>query len=251
MILKTSQPSRGNRIKVVAAIPCFNTRPFIAEVVSKAKRHVDQVVVIDDGSHDHTAEEAKSAGALVVKHSTNRGYGEAMKSCFEAARTNAADVLIILDGDGQHNPEEIPLLLAPVLKGEADFVIGSRFLTKESSMARYRKFGISVITLLFNLGSRTTVSDAQSGFRAYSEKYFRNVLLSENGMSISIEILEKARSGRAVIKEVPVSCLYVSSTLSLGAIRLGLSIALSVIRIRLKNRLYSLIGGNNAGEQDL
>ena len=111
--------------KIVAAIPCFNAEHFIADVVSKAKKYVDGVIVIDDGSHDGTAEVARAAGALVVNHGTNRGYGEAIKSCFETAKANAADVLVILDGDGQHKPDEIPLLLAPILKGEADLIIGS------------------------------------------------------------------------------------------------------------------------------
>ena len=221
--------------KVIAAIPCFNTEPFIAGVVTKAKKYVDQVIVIDDGSYDGTAEAAKAAGALVINHGANRGYGEAIKSCFEAARANDADVLVILDGDGQHNPGEIPQLLAPILRGEADLIIGSRFCTSEVSVPRYRKFGIRVITFLWSFGSRVKVSDAQSGFRAYNKKIFSNLRLSEKGMSISIETLEKARRKGAIIKEVPISCFYVPSTLNLKAIRHGLSVALSVVRIRLKS----------------
>lgn len=232
--------------KVLAAIPCFNTEPCIADVVSKAKEYVDQVVVIDDGSHDGTAEAARAAGALVINHGTNRGYGEAIKSCFEAAKANAADVLITLDGDGQHNPDEIPQLLAPILQGEAGLIIGSRFLTNEHNMPRYRKFGISVITFLWNFGSKVKVSDAQSGFRAYSKKIFENSSLSEKGMSISIETLEKARRKRTIISEVPVSCLYISSPLNFGAIRHGLSVALAVVKIRLRSILHALIRGSNA-----
>ena len=127
-MLQSFQLSQETRPKVIAAIPCFNTEPFIADVVFKAKRYVDQVIVIDDGSHDNTAEAARAAGALVINHGANRGYGEAIKSCFEAAEANAAEILVILDGDGQHKPDEIPLLLAPILKGEADLIIGSRFL---------------------------------------------------------------------------------------------------------------------------
>lgn len=232
---QSSQVSQAKRPKVIAAIPCFNTESFIADVVSKAKKHVDQVIVIDDGSHDGTAEAATAAGALVISHGTNRGYGEAIKSCFEAAKANAADVLVILDGDGQHNPDDIPKLLTPILQGEADLIIGSRFLAKERSTPRYRKFGIDVITLLWNFGSKEKTSDAQSGFRAYSKKIFETFSLSERGMSISIEILEKARRSGAVIGEVPISCLYAPSTLNPKAIRHGLGVALSVVRVRLKN----------------
>jgi glycosyltransferase involved in cell wall biosynthesis len=255
-------------------------------VVSKARKYVDLVVVIDDGSHDGTVEAARVAGAQVINHSTNRGYGEAIKSCFEAAKANAADVLVTLDGDGQHNPEEIPKVLDPISRKEADLVIGSRFLQPDQSrvkslesrvmspppqpfspdsrlptpdsrpgtidsrpstpdyrlitMPRYRKFGISVITFLWNFGSKVKVSDSQSGFRAYSKEMFANTSFSEKGMSISIEILEKARRKRAVIKEVPISCLYAPSTIGLKASKHGISVALGVVRIRLKNSLFGM-----------
>jgi len=226
---------QGNRPKVVVAVPCFNVEPYIKEVVSKASRYADQVIVVDDGSEDRTAEVARAAGALVISHGTNRGYGEAIKSCFEAAKTNAADVLVILDGDGQHNPDEIPKLLAPILKGEADLIIGSRFLTNEVNMPRYRKFGIGVITFLWNFGSKVKVSDAQSGFRAYSKKIFEPFPLSKKGMSISIEILEKARRKGFVIKETSISCLYTPSRLNRKATKHGLSVACAELTIRLKS----------------
>ena len=124
-----SQPGTPNsRLKVVAAIPCFNTERLIADVVSGAKKYADQVIVIDDGSHDGTAGAARAAGALVISHGTNKGYGESIKSCFEAAKANAADILVTLDGDGQHNSDDIPKLVTPILNKEADLVIGSRFL---------------------------------------------------------------------------------------------------------------------------
>ena len=221
--------------RVVAVIPSLNTASTIQEVVSEAKKHVNQVIVIDDGSHDSTAEMARVAGALVKSHLTNKGYGEAIKSCFKVAEESDADVLVVLDGDGQHKPEEISYLVTPILRGEADLIIGSRFLGNGVKIPRYRRFGISVITSLFNFGSRTKVTDTQSGFRAYRRNIFETFHLSERGMSVSIEILEKARRKGAVIKEVPVSCLYTSSKFNLKVINHGLDVALSVIRLRLKN----------------
>ena len=126
-------------------------------------------------------------------HRANRGYGEAIKSCFEAAKENGADVLIILDGYGQHDPNDLPQVLTLVLNGEADLVIGSRFLTNESDVPTCRRFGIRVITLLWNFGSEVQACDAQSGFGAYSKKMFETFSLVEKRMGISIETLEKAR----------------------------------------------------------
>lgn len=233
--------TRRMQPEVIAAIPCFNTEASIADVVSRARKYVDRVVVIDDGSRDSTDEMSKAAGATVIHHGINRGYGEAIKSCFEAAKANTAYALVILDGDGQHNPDEIPRLLAPILQGEADLVIGSRFLTNEYNMPGYRRFGIGVITSLWNFGSKVKVSDTQSGFRAYGKKIFENSSLSEKGMSVSIETLEKAKREGAIIKEVPVSCSYVPSILNFRAIRHGLGVALSVVRIRIKNKLHGMI----------
>jgi len=266
--LKMTQQTGAARPKVVAAIPCLNTEPFIAAVVTRAKKYVDQVIVIDDGSTDGTAEAAKAAGATIISHGMNKGYGEATKSCFAAAKANAADVLVTLDGDGQHNPDEIPSVLAPVLNKEADLVIGSRFLqptqpsqptkpsqpsqpTKPSQpsqlsvMPPYRAVGIGIITSAWNFGSKTKVSDAQSSFRAYSKKAMDACdNLTEKGMSISVETLEKARRKRAVIKEVPISCKYVPSTLNFGAFRHGFNVARAVVKIRLKNSLQGLGGGD-------
>lgn len=235
-----SHPAQETRSKVVAGIPCFNTNRSIKDIVSRARKHVDQVIAIDDGSSDGTAEVARAAGALVISHDRNMGYGEALKSCFEAAKANAADVLVILDGDGQHNPDEIPRLLAPILSREADLIIGSRFLTNEHNMPRYRRFGIKVITFLWNFGSKVKVSDTQSGFRAYRREIFETLPLSEKRMSISIETIEKARKKGAIIKEVPISCSYVPSSINSKAIRHGLAVTLGVIKIRLR----SLLGTN-------
>ncbi|MFC1898785.1 glycosyltransferase family 2 protein [Chloroflexota bacterium] len=221
--------------RVVAIVPCYNTESHIAEVVAKCLPHVDQVIVVDDGSTDDTAEVAKKAGAKVISHDRNMGYGVAINACFEAAKANAADILVILDGDGQHNPDEIPSLLEPILGGETDLVIGSRFLSNNHNMPSYRNFGIRVITWLWNVFSKIKVSDSQSGFRTYNKTLFKNLTLSENGMSISIEILEKARRKGLTITEVPISCRYTHSTISLNAIKHGLMVSLSVVRIRFKN----------------
>lgn len=235
-----SQPSlssKNSKPKIIAAIPCFNTESSIKELIIRARAYVDLVVVVDDGSRDGTAAVARDAGAFVKRHRKNGGYGAALKSCFAVAKAHSADVLVILDGDGQHNPDEIPKLITPVINQEADLVIGSRFLqpAQQTSMPRYRAFGINVITFLFNITSRKKVSDAQSGYRAYSKGVFEDFTLTEKGMGISIEILEKAIKKGARVKEIPISCSYAPSGLDWGAIKHGLGVVLSVVRVRFKN----------------
>ena len=241
-----NQPPQSIKPKVIAAIPCYNEERFIGEVVFKAKKHVDQVIVVDDGSRDRTVKAAKVAGALVIIHGANKCYGESIKSCFEAAKANHADVLVIFDGDGQHNPDELPRVLAPILNGGVDMVIGSRFLGGGGNMPRYRKFGIDVITWLFNMGSKVRVSDAQSGFRAYGRRILDSISLAEKGMGISVEALIKARAKGFSIQEIPISCRYHPNSSSLSPVRHGLGVALTVVKLRSKSLLRRLVGGNSA-----
>jgi glycosyltransferase involved in cell wall biosynthesis len=226
--------SQLSQPRVIVAIPAYNVEQFIAGVVGKAKRFADQVIVIDDGSNDGTARVAGAAGAMIISHGVNKGYGESLKSCFEAAKLKAADALVVLDGDGQHDPDNIPRLLAPIFSGRADVVIGSRFLTGKSNMPRYRKFGIHVITFLCNFGSKVKISDAQSGFRAYSRKAIGALHIREKGMGASIEIVLKLRAKGLKTREVPISCLYHFKGSSLNPVVHGVGVAFVVTKLRLK-----------------
>lgn len=193
--------------KVIAALPAYNEEIAIGSVVLKTKKYVDKVIVIDDGSSDDTVEIAGLAGAQVIKHEGNRGYGAAIKSCFEAAKNEGANILVIIDADGQHNPDEIPLVLSPVLAGEADMVIGSRFL-EAVDIPAYRRVGINVLTKLTNIGSKGNVSDSQSGFRTYSKQAINSLKFNSNGMGVGSEILMNAQELGLKIKEVPITCKY-------------------------------------------
>ncbi len=123
---------RSAKPYVIVAIPAFNEEIAIGSVVLRSKKYADEVIVIDDGSKDQTAEIATMAGAKVLPHLNNGGKGAAIKDAFAYAKKANADVLILIDGDGQHNPDEIPVLLAPIFKGDADIVNGSRFLANTS-----------------------------------------------------------------------------------------------------------------------
>jgi len=195
--------------KIIAAMPCFNEERCIGSVVLKAKKYVNSVIVIDDGSTDATAEVAAAAGAEVYQHGQNRGYGAAIRSALEKGRQLGADILVILDGDGQHDPKDIPSLVKPIVSGEADVVIGSRFLGEGQRPPLYRRMGQRVLTAVTNLGSGQKVSDSQSGFRAYSPKALSALNLTEEGMSVSSEIQFAIRKSGLKIQEVPINVSYV------------------------------------------
>jgi glycosyltransferase involved in cell wall biosynthesis len=236
--------------KLIAAIPCLNEEQFIGDVVTRARKYVDKVIVIDDGSTDNTSEVAKAAGAHVIRHKARQGAGAATRTAFEAAKANDADILVTLDGDGQHNPDEIPQVLAPILSNEADLVIGSRFLQPNlnqsqpisinlNQVPKYRKFGIDVITWLYNFSSKVKVSDSQSCFRAHNRRLLESINITENGFGFSIQVLIQARRKNFVITEVPISCIYHSEGSSLNPIIHGLGVAFAVLRLRIKNLLTS------------
>src|SRR5690349_3793468 len=123
-------------------IPSYNEARFIGSMVIQARHYASVVIVVDDGSRDGTAEIAETAGALVIRHEVNSGKGVALKTGFHHARQQPGiNVIVTIDGDGQHNCAEIPQLTAPILEGRADLVVGSRFLGKRSDIPRWRVFG--------------------------------------------------------------------------------------------------------------
>lgn len=236
-----------DRPLVVAAIPAYNEEKTIAKVVLQAQKYVDRVVVCDDGSADMTAEIAARLGADVVRHERNLGYGAAVQSLFKRAHELDVDVMVTLDGDGQHNPNEIPVLVEPVLEGKADVVIGSRFLNdfgKKNGVPRYRRLGIKVITSLTGAASNHRLSDAQCGFRAYDRKALEGLSLYENGMGVSVEVLMEARKHGLMVVEVPTGCNYhgLKGTSTHGPLRHGAGVIMSIIRLVVEDRPLLFLG---------
>jgi len=220
--------------KIIVAIPAYNEGPTIGSVVLKARQFAGEVVVIDDGSTDDTAETAALAGAHVIHHQFNLGYGAALRSCFRYAKDSPADVLVILDGDGQHEPSAIPSVADPIILGRADVSIGSRFLVGKTANAvpRYRRFGIGILTKLTNLGTRagTKLRDAQSGFRAYSRKAIDLLDPRDADMGASTEIIWEASGNGLRIVEVPIDVRYSVGGSTKGPVRHGLGVIGSMIR---------------------
>lgn len=193
--------------KTVAIIPAFNEEKTIGQIVSATGRYVDEVIVVDDGSRDDTVRLAVSAGAYVHRHSKNFAYGEAIKTGLRVALQRGATAAVILDGDGQHVPEYIPLILHAILEGSADVVIASRLIKHNACIPLIRRWGIILVSKLFNWFYRSSISDTQSGFRALSFRVMQ-LDLHEKGMGISVELLARALQQGFVIKEEPVPCKF-------------------------------------------
>jgi len=207
----------------LACIPAYNEEQYIQDVIKKSLLHVDKVVVCDDGSTDNTAKLAKDSGAIVISQK-NQGYGAAIATLFEYARKENAQIMITLDGDGQHNPDQIPLLLDTITTHNVDVVIGSRFLDDTTKASGYRKTGIKIITSASNYGTNFKVSDSQSGFRAYSKE------ISNKGLSVA---------------EVPITISYNGDTSEQHSVPHGVSVLMNTIKyvsIRHPIKFYGIPG---------
>jgi glycosyltransferase involved in cell wall biosynthesis len=232
---------------VVVGIPAYNEENSIARVVLDAQKFADAVLVCDDGSEDLTAKIAERLGADVVRHEGNMGYGAALKSMFERARELEADVLVTLDGDGQHDPSEVPNVLKPIADGVADVVIGSRFMGKQGSveMPMYRRVGAKLITRMVNGSAKNGVSDAQSGFRAYSRRALDRLRIVESGMGASVEILLEASKQDLKIYEVPSSCKYNKGrveTSTENPVAHGVGVMMSIVRLIVEEKPLMIMG---------
>jgi len=214
----------------LVGIPAYNEENTIGDIVKKSLKYSDKVIVIDDGSTDDTGKIAKQNGATVISHNKNQGYGAAVITLFDRAREENADILTIIDGDGQHDPEQIPLLVNTLQENNVDVVIGSRFLESNSSTPGYRKRGIKIITSAANFGSDFKVSDAQSGFRSYSKKAIAAIRPTETGMSVSTEILLKISNKGLSIAEVPITVSYDGQTSSEHPIPHGIAVLMNTLK---------------------
>jgi glycosyltransferase involved in cell wall biosynthesis len=212
-----------------ACIPAYNEEDSIADVVTKSLPHVDRVVVCDDGSTDNTAKLAKDAGAIVISQK-NQGYGAAISTLFDYARDQNAQIMITLDGDGQHNPDQIPLLVDAIIDHNVDVTIGSRFLDDTTKPSGYRKSGIKIITSASNYGTNFKVSDSQSGFRAYSKNAIDAIHPTEQGMSVSTEILLKISNKGLSVAEVPITISYNGDTSQQHSVPHGLSVLVNTLK---------------------
>ncbi len=214
-----AEPSRPH---VIAGLPAYNEGKYIGTLVLDTRQHVDEVIVVDDGSSDNTAKIASLAGADVIRHPKNLGYGAAIQSLINAARERDADVLVILDADFQHDPQEIPNLLQPITEGY-DCVIGSR-KNEAAKIPLYRRFGQRVISNSLNVLSGKELADSECGFRAFSRKAICDLNLRQDGMAVSAETIAEAARHNLKVTQVPVSVSYHKDSSTLNPISHGLGV---------------------------
>lgn len=201
-------------MKVIAVIPAWNEERTIGEVVRSVLPYA-AALVVDDGSGDRTAALARAAGARVVSHAVNRGLGAALGTGLEAALRLGAEAVLTFDADLQHSPEDIPAMLAPIVSGEADAVIGTRFSGK-GHMPLIRRVAIGIGNLVTRLLFGISVTDSQSGFRAFSRAGARALTITTDGMEVSSEIVAEIRERGLRFKEVPIHAVYTEYSLSKG-----------------------------------
>lgn len=191
-----------------AVIPAYNEAAVIGSVVLGTRRFVEHVLVVDDGSSDETARLAREAGAEVIRLPRNMGKAAAVREGVAAARRHGFQAVVMLDADGQHLPAEIPRVLGPVLNGEADLVIGSRFLEGCSDVPGYRRAGQRTLDLLTALGTGTTLTDTQSGFRALGPRALAHFDFPSDGYGLESGMIAHFVSCDLAILEVPITCRY-------------------------------------------
>lgn len=217
-------------MKTIVIIPAFNEQAAIGDVVEKSLQYADDVLVVDDGSADNTSEIAENAGALLLRHPTNYGKGVALKDAF--GQVEGYDVVVTIDGDGQHNPDEIPDLIRPIREDRADFVNGSRYINGfEENTPAYRRVGQRVLDIATNVTAGTSVTDSQSGFRAFKGNTISCYKFRDPGFGIESEMIADAAENNLRIIEVPITVKYdVENSSTKGPVTHGVGVLLKIVK---------------------
>ena len=189
-------------------MPAFNEEKSIAHVIKETQKYTDDIIVIDDGSSDNTSQIATDNGTYTIKHPTNMGKGVALKSGFDYIQKLEYDIVITIDADNQHNPNEIPKLIQAINNG-ADFVNGSRYINgPEENTPAYRRIGQQVLDIATNITTGLKITDSQSGFRAFNKKTCQCFKFRDTGFGIESEMLADAAEAKLKIVEVPITVRY-------------------------------------------
>jgi glycosyltransferase involved in cell wall biosynthesis len=202
-----STPERLDE-SVFAVIPAHNEAQVVRDVVAGLLAFCRNVVVVDDGSRDETAAVAREAGAQVVRHLINRGQGAAIRTGMDFALSRGAKVIVTFDADGQHDPADLPAMVAPLLRGECDVALGTRFQDRRSNVPRLRRLVLRGGIWFTRVVSGIKVTDTHNGFRAFSRRAAELIEINQDKMAHASEILDEIARQRLRYCEVPVRVRY-------------------------------------------
>ena len=207
-------------------LPAYNEATKIGKVVRQVRGVYANVLVVDDGSTDATCEKARAAGAMVVRHPTNRGQGAALQTGITYALRRGARVLVTFDSDGQHRVEDVAALVEPIRRGEAEIVLGSRFLGKTEDMPRLRRLLLRCAILFTWAVSGVRLTDAHNGLRAFSRRAAERIDIRLDRMAHASELIDQIRNMKLAYLEVPVEVRYTDYSRakgqrSIGAVRIA------------------------------
>jgi len=205
-----------SRAGVYIVVPAYNEAPAIHDVVRDLRSEFANVVVVDDGSDDATAENARRAGAIVLQHIVNRGQGAALQTGIDYSVQHGAEVVVTFDADGQHRVGDVDRLLESLDKDGADVAIGSRFLGLRSNVPALRRFLLRTAARFMRMTSGVALTDAHNGLRALKRDAAQRIHLTIDGMAHASEIIDQIHRLHLRVTEVPVVIHYSEYSIGKG-----------------------------------
>ncbi|MBT8486439.1 MAG: glycosyltransferase family 2 protein [Phycisphaerales bacterium] len=197
-------------------VPAFNERSCIEQVVQSLRREYPHVVVVDDGSRDDTVEIARGCATYVLRHEINCGQGAALQTGIEFALSRGARYIVTFDADDQHRVGCVSTLLEPIVRGECEITLGSRFLGEAINLSEGRRLMLRVAILFTRLVNRLQLTDAHNGLRAFSREAAQRIRIRADRMAHASEILDIIRHSGLSFREVPVRVHYTPYSIEKG-----------------------------------
>ncbi len=240
--------------RIVVVLPAYNAAKTLEKTYSDLpKERVSKIILVDDVSQDQTVEIAHALGLSVIIHIQNRGYGGNQKTCYIEALKENADVVVMLHPDHQYDSKLVPELVAPIIAGQADMVMGSRILNGkalEGGMPVWKYLANRALTIIENMIFKTNLTDGHSGFRAYSHKFLTTVpfLLNSDDFVFDTQMIAQAAHFKFKIGEIPVPARYFPEASSVN-FRVSTIYGLKTVGVMLRFMLHRL-GWTHAGYLD-
>jgi len=215
--------------RIIAVIPCHNEEKHISKVILETKKYVDLVLVVDDASSDKTSDIAKQSSAIVLRHVINLKKGAALRTGCEAAIMLGANKIIVLDGDGQHDPKEIPKMISEL--DSSDIVIGGRKFNEKMPISS--KLGNIFLSKFSKFLFKSKITDTQTGFRAFNSNIYPKIEWKSSGYEVETEIIRNISKHNLAVKEIEIDTIYHDNYKGTTPID-GMKIAFEMLKWRIK-----------------